>query len=177
MSDWYLGEIRAVSFNFAPRGWALCNGQTLSIAQNQALFSLLGIQFGGNGVTTFNLPDLRGRTPVNWGQSTTGTTYTEGQASGSENVTMTNQQLPIHTHFVSASSASAASADPTGGVWAAGADSSGTPVLAFTESKPNTQMDNSALATVGGNTPIPILQPYLVINYIIATTGIFPSRQ
>src|ERR1700761_5128448 len=107
MSDWYLGEIRAVSFNFAPRGWLLCNGQTLSIAQNQALFALLGVQFGGNGTTTFNLPDLRGRASVNWGQSSTGTTYTEGEMSGSQNVTMTSQQLPIHTHFVSASTASA----------------------------------------------------------------------
>jgi microcystin-dependent protein len=177
MSDWYLGEIRAVSFNFAPRGWLLCNGQTLSIAQNQALFALLGVQFGGNGTTTFNLPDLRGRASVNWGQSSTGTTYTEGEMSGSQNVTMTSQQLPIHTHFVSASTASATLPDPTGSIWAAGADSSGTPVLAFTESRPNAVMDNSALAPTGGNSPIPIMQPYLVLNYIIATTGIFPSRQ
>lgn len=177
MSDWYLGEIRAVSFNFAPRGWAFCNGQTLSIAQNQALFSLLGVQFGGNGTTTFNLPDLRGRTSVSWGQSSAGSTYTEGQSSGSENVTMTSQQLPIHTHFVSASNADATAADPTGSVWAAGVDNSGTPVLAFTESRPNAVMDNSALAVAGGNAPIPITQPYLVINYIIATTGIYPSRQ
>jgi microcystin-dependent protein len=175
--DWYLGEIRAVSFNFAPRGWALCNGQTLSIAQNTALFSLLGVQFGGNGTTTFNLPDLRGRTPVSWGQASSGTTYTEGQVGGTENTTMTVQQLPVHTHFVSVSKANATLADPTGNVWAAGVDDSGTPVLAFTENKPNAVMDNSALATTGGNAPIPIVQPYLVLNYIIAITGIYPSRQ
>jgi microcystin-dependent protein len=177
MSDWYLGEIRAVSFNVVPRGWALCNGQTLSIAQNQALFSLLGIQFGGNGTTTFNLPDLRGRTPVSWGQSTTGTTYTEGQSDGSENVTMTTQQLPMHTHFVSDTTAGGTNPDPTGGLCGAGADGSGTPVLSFTESRPNAVMDASALATAGSSAPIPILQPYLVVNYIIATTGIYPSRQ
>ncbi len=177
MADWYLGEVRAVSFNFAPRGWALCNGQTLAIAQNQALFALLGVQFGGNGTTNFNLPDLRGRTPVSWGQSSTGTSYTEGEEGGSENITMTTQQLPLHTHFVAASTADATLPDPTGNVYAAGSDNSGTPVLAFTEGVPNAVMDTSALATTGNSTPLPIVQPYLVVNYIIATTGIFPSRQ
>ena len=177
MADWYLGEVRAVGFNFAPRGWALCNGQTLSIAQNQALFSLLGVQFGGNGTTTFNLPDLRGRTQVNWGQSSTGTSYTEGEKGGSESITMTVQQLPLHIHLISASTVAATAPDPTGNVYAAGSDNSGTPVLTFTENSPNAVMDNSALATAGGNSPIPIVQPYLVVNYIIAINGIYPSRQ
>jgi microcystin-dependent protein len=177
MADWYLGEVRAVGFNFAPRGWALCNGQTLAIAQNQALFALLGVQFGGNGTTTFNLPDLRGRTSVSWGQSSTGTTYTEGEKGGSESITMTTQQLPLHTHSIAASTVDATLPDPTGSVYAAGSDNSGTPVLAFTEAVPNAVMDPSALATTGNSSPIPIVQPYLVVNYIIATTGIFPSRQ
>lgn len=177
MSDWYLGEIRAVSFSFAPRGWALCNGQTVPLAQNQALFSLIGIQFGGNGTTNFNLPDLRGRTSVSWGQSPTGSTYTEGENGGSQSITMTAQQLPVHTHLVSVSTANATLADPTGNICAAGVDDSGTPVLAFTESAPHAVMDNSALATTGGNAPIPVMQPYLVLNYIIATTGIYPARQ
>jgi microcystin-dependent protein len=177
MADWYMGEIRAVSFNFAPRGWALCNGQALSIAQNQALFSLLGVQFGGNGTTNFNLPDLRGRTSVSWGQSTLGTNYTEGGNGGSESITMTAQQLPVHTHMVAGSNVDATLADPTGNVWAAGSDGTGTPVLAFTESKPNAVMDPSAIAQAGSSAPIPVVQPYLVVNYIIATTGIYPSRQ
>jgi len=177
MADWYLGEIRAVGFNYAPRGWALCNGQALPIAQNQALFALLGTQFGGNGVTTFNLPDLRGRTPVGWGQSTVGTNYPEGSPGGSENTTMTAQQLPMHTHNISASSVDATLTDPANNVWAAGMDNSGTPVLAFTGSKPNAVMAPSAIAQAGSNVPIPVMQPYLVVNYIIATNGIFPSRQ
>ena len=167
----YLGEVRAVSFAFAPYGWAQCNGKLLPIQQNQALFSLLGTQFGGDGISTFQLPDLRGRTPV---ANANGAPL--GVPSGSESVTMTMAQLPLHTHLVQASTATATAADPTGQVWAPVVDGSGTANLAFTENAPDITMSPAALATMGGSQPISVMQPYNVINYIIALTGIYPSR-
>lgn len=172
MSQQYMGEIRAVSFAFAPRGWALCNGQLMAISQNSALFSLLGTQFGGDGIRTFGLPSMQGRTPVSFGNG-----VPMGLPTGTESVTMGMNQLPIHTHTVQASTTiTNTSADPTGMVWAQVVDSSGSINNAFTESAPDTTMDPTALTPAGASQPIPILQPYTVINYIISLTGIFPSR-
>jgi microcystin-dependent protein len=171
MSQQYLGEIRQVAFNFAPRGWALCNGQLMPIQQNQALFSLLGVQFGGNGVQTFGLPDLRGRTTVSYSSS-----ISMGQIVGTESVTMLQTNLPMHTHPVQASITAATATDPTGQIWAPVIDGAGSPNMGFTENVANTTMDPAALSPAGGSQPIPIMQPYLVTNYIIALSGIFPSR-
>ena len=171
MADQYMGEIRAVSFNFAPRGWALCNGQIMAIQQNQAMFALLGTQFGGDGVRTFGLPNLQGRTP------TAAASPAEiGLINGTESVVMTQTQLPPHTHLVLASTATATDFDPTGKDWAPVVDSTSSPNLAFTETTPNAFMAPTALTAAGGGQPIPILQPYTVVNYIISLTGIFPSR-
>jgi len=171
MSQQYLGEIRAVSFAFPPKGWALCNGQLMALNQNQALFSLLGTQYGGNGINNFALPDLRGRTPTAYQDITQ-----IGAITGSEQVTMTLAQLPAHTHQVQASTTAATASDPTGQVWAPVVDGSGISNMGFTENPTNVTMDPTALTASGSNLPITILQPYLVINYIIALTGIFPSR-
>lgn len=163
MSEAFLGEIRRVSFNFAPRGWALCNGQMLSIAQNQALFSLLGTQYGGNGTTTFALPDLRGRAPIHSGAGAW-----QGEEGGQEQVTLITTQLPPHTHLAQAST-SADATSPQGGYWADsgqaafGADAAGS-------------LGAAAIAPSGGTQPHENRSPYLVINYIIAMSGIYPSR-
>src|SRR4051812_113885 len=114
MSTPFLGEIRMVGFNFAPRGWALCNGQILSIAQNTALFSILGTTYGGNGQTTFALPDLRGRVPVSAGQGPGLSSYDLGQVTGSENVTLTVQQLPAHSHNIAADATAGNVGSPSG---------------------------------------------------------------
>jgi microcystin-dependent protein len=170
MSEQYMGEIRAVSFNFAPRGWALCNGQLMAISQNNALFALLGVQFGGDGIRTFGLPNMQGRTPVS-------SPAQMGLASGTESVTMTINELPKHTHTVQASTTTTNTvSDPTGMVWSQVVDSNGDINNAFTENAADCTMDPTALTPAGASQPIPVMQPYTVINYIIALQGIFPSR-
>ncbi|GAA1147384.1 tail fiber protein [Microbacterium natoriense] len=165
MSMQFLGEIRRVSFNFAPRGWALCDGQIMSIAQNQALFALLGTTYGGNGVTTFALPDLRGRAPIHPGSNG----IELGEVGGEASHTLTAQEMPRHTHVAQASSSAAGTATPQGAYWAApgepayGSDASGT-------------MTASAVGAAGGNQAHENQSPYLVVNHIIALTGVFPSR-
>jgi microcystin-dependent protein len=171
MSEPFLGEIRLVGFNFEPRGWAFCNGQLLSIAQNTALFALLGTTYGGNGQTTFALPDLRGRAPIHMGQGPGLTNRRIGEVGGSENVTLTANQLPAHNHNLNALAVPAASGDPTqrllaqsrGSVYAPPSE---TPVV----------MSQQAIGFAGGSQPHENMQPYLVMNYIIALEGIFPSR-
>ena len=169
MSEPFLGEIRIVGFNYAPRGWAQCNGQTMPINQNQALFSLLGTTYGGNGQTTFALPDLRSRVPVHVGQAPGLSPYVQGQTGGSETVTLTGGQLPPHNHTVYAST-TASTKNPTNNVPAmTGAGSS------YSEMR-NTTM-NAGMVTGGGSgQPHDILQPYLCMNFVIALEGIFPSR-
>lgn len=162
----YYGELIVVAFNFAPRNYAFCNGQILAIAQNQALFSLLGTTFGGNGVTTFCLPDLRGRALVGQGGGPGLSYRTLGEQAGQENVTITANQMPAHVHLVP-TSASATSTTPTNGYYApAGANAyapyTSTPVL--------------TTGSAGGNQPHLNLPPYLVLNWCIALSGIFPSR-
>ena len=157
---------------FAPHGWLLCNGQSMSISQNAALFSLLGTQFGGNGVTTFQVPDLRGRVPVHQGTLLSGSNYAIGQTGGSENVQLTLNQIPPHVHAVSSTPASASSqpatqTDPAGHVFAVPTDGS----LAYS---PTGAAAN--VAPTGSNVAHSNLQPYLGINYCMANVGIYPTR-
>jgi microcystin-dependent protein len=171
MSEPFLAEIRMFGGNFAPRGWAFCNGQLLSIAQNTALFSLLGTTFGGNGTTTFALPDLRGRAPMHWGQGPGLSTRTLGEVGGVETVTLISNQMPAHTHAVNAVSDPANSAIPTAGLWAA--DQAGD---TYNDSNPNTTMNPQALGIAGGSQPHENMSPFLCVSFIIALEGIFPSR-
>ena len=166
----YLGEIRMFGGNFAPQGWAFCNGQVLSIAENDALFTLIGTTYGGDGQTTFALPDLRGRAPVHMGQGPGLSNYTIGQAAGSETVTLITNQLPAHSHPPAANSSTGTSTSPAGNVWAASKDLS-----PFT-TVPNTNMNSGAMGMAGGSQPHDNLPPYLTISFIISLFGIFPSQ-
>lgn len=163
MTEPFLSEVKIVSFNFAPRGWALCNGQLLPINQNQALFSLLGTTYGGNGQTTFALPNLQGRVPIHIGNG-----HTQGESSGEESHTLTASEMAAHSHVVSASATDPTQGLPTGNIWANGAG-------AYSNT-PNSAMNPASISNVGGSQPHTNLQPFLVLNFIIALQGIFPSR-
>ncbi len=169
MAEPFLSEIRIVSFNFPPKGWAFCNGQILPINQNQALFSLLGTTYGGNGTVNFALPNLQGRAPVHMGQGAGLSPYTLGSFGGVANHALTQSEMPQHTHAVSASSASASVRIPTGNFWAAAS----TPSFSATH---NAIMYGGAIGAQGGSQPHNNMPPYLVLNFIIALVGIFPSR-
>lgn len=159
--------------NFPPRGWALCNGQTMSIAQNTALFSLLGTTYGGNGVNTFNLPNLQGRVPIHWGNGAGLSPYVQGQMAGSENVTLLYSQMPVHSHLVNASSNGGNQASPANNIPAV--ESTGTS-LDYSNGAANVTMNPATVGNAGGNQPFPVIQPYLTVTFIIALQGIFPSR-
>ncbi len=173
MSEPFLGMIMIVPYNFSPRGWAFCNGQILPIAQNTALFSLLGTTFGGNGQTTFALPDLRGRVPNSSGQGPGLSSYDLGQVGGTENETITINQMPGHNHVVqvgcntedstTTNPSAAYAGNATANMYNAAATSG-----AF--------MANPTVSITGGSQPISLLQPYLTLNFCIALEGIFPSR-
>jgi microcystin-dependent protein len=162
----FLGEIKYVGFNFAPSGWALCNGQILPIAQNTALFSLLGTFYGGDGVTTFALPNLQGRMPLHQGNG-----YVVGGSGGQSSVTLTVAQMPKHHHQIKGSSATANSAAPAGDVLA---NTSGHPV--YNGQKPDVTLNVATVTDVGGSQPVATMPPYLTVNCIIALQGIYPSR-
>jgi microcystin-dependent protein len=170
MSDPFLGEIRMFGFNFAPYGWAMCNGQLLPISQNTALFSLLGTTYGGDGQTTFQLPNLQSRVAIHQGQGSGLSLYDIGQASGSETVTLTQNQMPQHSHSVSASSAPGTSGRPASAV---PARSTGE---VYAGSSDGTTMSPSMIGNAGGSQPHTNIQPYLTLNFCIALQGIFPSR-
>lgn len=174
--DSFIASIIIFGGNFAPRGWAFCNGQVLSIAQNTALFSLLGTTYGGNGQTTFALPDLRGRVPVHSGNSEgTGlSTYDLGQSGGTENTTLTINQLPSHNHNLRATDGEGNTRDPANAVLAKEAAGVTASYKAGTNS--NTDMNGTSVGNAGGGQPIDTRQPYLALNYIICLEGIFPSR-
>lgn len=172
MAESFLGEIRIFAFNFPPKGWATCDGQILSIAQNTALFSLLGTFYGGNGVNTFALPDLRGRTPVHMGQGPGLSPYVLGEKGGAESVTLLQSELPSHTHPAAGNSGPGNSLVPTGCVWAA--DAGGSAQYATTE--PDVTLSGYAVGVTGGNQPHENRPPFLTLNLCIATIGIFPSR-
>jgi microcystin-dependent protein len=163
MAQPFLAEIRIFPFGFAPRGWAQCNGQILPINQNQALFSLLGTTYGGNGISTFALPNLQGRVPVHVGGS-----IILGQSGGEAAHTLITSELPAHTHQAIGSSTAANLGDPTGNLWATG--------NAAYHPSPNTTMNPASLTAVGGNQPHENMSPYLTVNICIALQGIFPSR-
>ena len=169
MSEPFLGEIRVVSFGFAPKGWAQCNGQLLPINQNQALFSILGTTYGGNGQTNFALPSLQGRAPTHFGAG-----MTQGAMGGEAQHTLTSVELPAHTHAMRAATDFANSALPAGAVPATkprgGRDIYAPPGGSVTA------LDPAAISAVGGSQPHENMQPYLTLNFVIALQGIFPSR-
>jgi microcystin-dependent protein len=165
MSEPFIGEIKPFAFDFAPRGWALCNGQLLPINQNQALFSLLGTMYGGNGQTTFALPNLQGRTPMHFTS-----TYTHGASVGSNQAVVTQNQMPQHLHQLVVTTAAASQPSPQNNLLAAPESQ-----LLYAAASPTVAMAN-ALAPAGQGQPFDNHQPYLVINYCIALQGIFPSR-
>lgn len=171
MSEPFVGEIRMFGIDFAPQGWAQCNGQLLPIDQNAALFSLLGTTHGGDGRITFAVPDMQSRVPVCQGQGPGLSSFAEGQAGGSETVTLTATQMPGHTHRVTASSRAADSDQPEGRPLARSASHIYTP-----KSGTSTVMNADMVGDTGGSQPHDNIQPYLAVNFCIALTGIFPSR-
>ena len=171
-SEPYIAEIFMGGMNFAPRGYATCQGQILTIAQNTALFSLLGTTFGGNGQTTFALPDLRGRVPMGMGQGPGLTPRTLGEQSGAESVTLLTNQMPAHTHTLQAVSEAGDASAPAGAYLA----NSGALDKEYKANGSIVGMNPAAIAPIGGSQPHNNLQPYLVLNFYIAVQGIFPSR-
>jgi microcystin-dependent protein len=179
MSEPFLGQIQPFGFNFAPRGWAFCAGQLLSIAQNSALFSLLGTYYGGDGRVTFALPDLRGRVMINQGQGPGLPAYDIGQMAGSTNETLLITNMPQHNHTLNASSTDATAASPSNNflATATGADSQGgTVTVQVYGPTATTVMNPMAIGMAGGSQPFSIMQPYLTINICIALEGVFPSH-
>jgi microcystin-dependent protein len=168
VSEPFIGELRLFPYNFAPRGWAFCNGQLIAISQNTALFSLLGTTYGGNGQTTFALPDLRGRVPVSAGQGPGLSSYSLGQTGGTETVTLLQTQMPAHNHQVAVSNGGATASRPAGNYLAAGGS--------YTTPSDGNTLAPTAVTPSGGNQPHENTQPYLTLNWCIALEGIFPSR-
>jgi microcystin-dependent protein len=166
----FLGEILLVPYNFAPKGWAICDGSILPIAQETALFSLLGTTYGGDGIQTFALPDLRGRSPISSGQGPGLQNYDLGQEGGEEAVTLSVSQIPSHTHPVVGSTTVANLAGPSGAVWATQS------LLNIYSSAPNTSMAPGAVSMAGSGQAHDNRSPYLTLNYVIALQGIYPSR-
>jgi microcystin-dependent protein len=171
--DPFLGQIMFAGFNFAPRGWAECNGQLLSIAQNTALFALLGTQYGGNGQTTFALPDMRGRMLIHAGQGPGLTPREQGEASGQEQVTLNQAQMPVHTHPLVGASTEASSSSPAGNLPATKAR-----VTLYTSgpAPADSPMSPLAIGTAGNSVPHDNMPPYLTVRCFIALVGVFPSR-
>jgi microcystin-dependent protein len=172
MGEPFVGEIRMFGGSFAPAGWAMCQGQSMAISENDTLFTLIGTTYGGDGQETFNLPDLQGRAPMHMGQGPgLSQNYTEGEAAGVESVTLTTNQIPIHNHSFLASIDAAGSTDPTNQTIAQTSQ-----IHMFTQDVTNRQMNASALTPVGGSQPHDNMQPYLVITFIISLFGVFPSQ-
>jgi microcystin-dependent protein len=175
LAEPFLGEIRLAGFNFAPVGWALCQGQLISIPQNEALFSLLGTIYGGDGTNTFGLPNLQGRIPLGQGQGPGLANRTIGQVLGEESVSLTTNQLPSHNHPAACASGGGNNSSPQANYWST--DPGGNTATYTAPANANGTMAPDALAPAsGGGQPHDNLQPFLVINYIIALQGIYPSR-
>jgi microcystin-dependent protein len=174
MAEPFIGQVILVGFNFAPRGYAECNGALQSIAQNTALFALVGTIYGGDGQTTFALPDLRGRAPIHQGQGPGLTNRDIGESSGTELRTLLASQLPAHSHALSANSSAGDQNAP--GTGAALAASSARGTNNYSAAAPNTTLSSQSITATGGGQPLSIMQPYNTVNYVIAVEGIFPSR-
>lgn len=178
----YLGSIQPFAFQFAPRGWAFCSGQLLPLQQNTALFSLIGVTYGGNGQQTFGLPNLNGRTALGQGASTAGGNFVMGQAAGVASETLIQSQMPQHTHGLMGTTSAATTATPGNTVMLAAANGSdptsgdAVTVQIYGPSPGSSMLAPQSIAPAGNSLPFSIMQPYLVINYCIATSGIFPSR-
>lgn len=168
MSEPYVGQILAVGFNFAPVGWAFCDGSLLSIADNTVLFTLIGTTYGGDGVNTFALPDMRGRVPIHQG-----TGFVSGQRAGTETVTLAATQVPVHTHALQASGLAGSTNTPTS---ATNLATTSTPVPIYAAPGTNVALAPQAIGAAGGSQPHDNLQPLVVVNYIIALFGVFPSQ-
>jgi microcystin-dependent protein len=165
MAESYIGEVRMAGFNFAPQGWAFCDGSLLSIAEFSVLFNLIGTTYGGNGTTTFALPDLRGRIAFHQGNG-----YVIGESAGSETVTLTTSQIPAHSHPFNAQSGAGTQPSPSGGVWAKSS------LDQFSTGSPSGEMAATSLQSSGGSQPHDNLPPFLVVNYIISLFGVYPSQ-
>jgi microcystin-dependent protein len=177
MSDQYVGEIRIFTGDFAPLGWAPCNGQFMSISQHTALFSLLGTTYGGDGRTTFALPDLRDKAPLQAGRGNGLSPRDLGESGGAAAVTVTAAQMPSHTHAVNCVSGGGDQNTPVGTIWAeAHVSRQGIPMYAAGASSGAPQMGAQALASAGGNQPHNNLPPTLALNFIIALQGVYPPR-
>jgi microcystin-dependent protein len=169
MATPFIGEIKIVAFNFPPKGWAMCNGQTLAINQNQALFSILGTTYGGNGVTTFALPNFQGCAPMHQSNN-----HVLGERAGLSAVTLAFSEMPSHTHAVNGNSSPGTTPDPSGASWA---KESANATFIYSNSLPGgTLMAPQAIGNTGGNQPHSNMQPYLVLTFVIALVGVFPSR-
>ena len=170
-SDPYIGTIMLFGGNFAPLGWAQCNGQLLPISQYDALFSLIGTTYGGDGQSTFALPDLRSRVPIHQGQGAGLSNYSLGENGGLEAVTLLSNQLPAHSHPAMGNSGAGTSTDPTGGVWASGPTST-----YIAGASANTNMNPTSISGSGGGQPHDNMLPFLTLNFCIALEGIWPSQ-
>jgi microcystin-dependent protein len=173
MSTPLIGEIKMFAGNFAPQGWALCNGQLLAISQNTALFSILGTTYGGNGTSNFALPDLRSRVPVHMGQGVGLSSYIIGQSAGAESVSLTISTLPAHFHPLVCVGSGGNIASPIGTYPAI--ESTGTS-MNYSSLPPTGQMNTNTVGSAGGGLPFSIVQPYLTVTFIIALEGVFPAR-
>jgi microcystin-dependent protein len=180
MAEPFLGQIMMFGGNFAPRGWQFCAGQLLSISQNAALFSLLGTTYGGNGTTTFALPDLRGRFPLGMGNGPGLSPVVEGQIGGTESVSILTSNMPSHSHSLNGSASAGTQSSPVGGAIAAintgSVKTPATTALGFVNTAPTGPMQVQSIGQTGNNIPMATMPPYLGVNYIIALEGIFPSR-
>jgi len=171
MSEPFIGEIRIFSFNFAPKGWAQCNGQLLGIQQNQALFAILGTTYGGDGIRNFALPNFEGRAPIHWGNAAGGGSFVIGEQGGEINHTLLITELAAHTHTLNGSNTTANTPDPATAVYANSSVS-----IYNNGSSSHVAMAADAISNTGGNQPHNNMQPFLVLNFCIATVGTFPSR-
>jgi microcystin-dependent protein len=171
MAQPYVGEIRMFAGNFAPNGWMFCEGQTLPISENDVLFQLIGTTYGGDGEETFNLPNLASRVPIHMGTGPDGTTYQLGEMAGTEQETLTVQQIPSHTHPFTVSGDSAAGNNPVGNVIGKGAN-----IDIFLQDVPTQSMNANSVTPAGGSQPHENTQPFLCINFIISLFGVFPSQ-
>jgi microcystin-dependent protein len=172
MANNYVGEIRIFAGNFPPVGWMFCDGTPLPISENDVLFNLIGTTYGGDGQNTFNLPDLRGRLPLHMGTGSFGTTYQIGEAAGVEQVTLTANQIPSHTHPMTGTTNAASSNSPAGNV---GARVNAASVFPYGTDFPAQQLSPQAVGATGGSQPHTNFQPYLCLNFIISLFGIYPS--